>query len=132
LSAFFFCILKDHRAVVESENQGVPVLFSEHNLPPMAQIGLTDLPKYEASGFGIGNLNQGPISVLVSEPKLFFPKQKLFFPKFFFKIQIFVMFSHFLGWYRFYLKNLEIFIIIGNKFGFSGPLMMEKIGTLFY
>ena len=28
-------------------------------------------------GFGIGNRNQGPISVSVSEPKLFFPKPKL-------------------------------------------------------
>ena len=36
-------------------------------------------------GFGIGNQNQGPISVSVSEPKFFFPKPKLlknfsFFP----------------------------------------------------
>ena len=32
-------------------------------------------------GFGIGNRNQSPISVSVLEPKLFFPKPKLFFQK---------------------------------------------------
>ena len=32
-------------------------------------------------GFGIGNRNQGPILVSISEPKLFFPKPKLFFQK---------------------------------------------------
>ena len=32
-------------------------------------------------GFGIGNRNQGPITVSVSEPKLFFPKPKLFLSK---------------------------------------------------
>ena len=39
-------------------------------------------------GFGIGNRNQGPISV--SEPNIFFPKRKLFFSIFF---QIFSCFS---------------------------------------
>ena len=34
-------------------------------------------------GFGIGNRNQGPISVSVSEPNFFFPKPKHFFFKFF-------------------------------------------------
>ena len=38
-------ILKVSRAVVRSENPGVPVLFSGHNLPPLVVIGLTDLPK---------------------------------------------------------------------------------------
>ena len=33
------------RAVGRSENPGVPVLFGEHNLPPLVEIGLTDLPK---------------------------------------------------------------------------------------
>ena len=33
------------RAVGRSENPGVPVLFVGHNLPPMIEIGLTDLPK---------------------------------------------------------------------------------------
>jgi hypothetical protein len=28
-----------------SDNPGVPVLFGGHNLPPMVEIGLTDLPK---------------------------------------------------------------------------------------
>ena len=34
------------RAVGRSENPGVPVLFGGHNLPPVVEIGLTDLPKY--------------------------------------------------------------------------------------
>ena len=33
------------RAVERSENPGVPVLFAGHNLPPLVEIGLTDLPK---------------------------------------------------------------------------------------
>ena len=32
------------RAVGRSENPGVPVLLCGHNLPPLVQIGLTDLP----------------------------------------------------------------------------------------
>ena len=35
-----------HRVVGRSENPGVPVLFDEHSLPPLVEIGLTDLPKY--------------------------------------------------------------------------------------
>ena len=31
--------------VGRSENPGVPVLFGGHNLPPLVEIGLTDLPK---------------------------------------------------------------------------------------
>ena len=34
------------RAVGRSENSGLPVLFGGHNLPPLVEIGLTDLPKY--------------------------------------------------------------------------------------
>ena len=34
-----------YRAVGRSENPGVPVLFGEHNLLPLVEIGLTDLPK---------------------------------------------------------------------------------------
>jgi hypothetical protein len=34
------------RAVRRSENLGVPVLFGGHNLPPLFDIGLTDLPKF--------------------------------------------------------------------------------------
>ena len=34
------------RAVGGSENLGVPVLFGGHNLPPLVEIGLTDLPKF--------------------------------------------------------------------------------------
>ena len=33
------------RAVGRSENPGVPVLFGGHHLPPLVEIGLTDLPK---------------------------------------------------------------------------------------
>ena len=33
------------RAVGRSENPGVPLLFGGHNLPPLVEIGLTDLPK---------------------------------------------------------------------------------------
>ena len=52
-------------------------------------------------GFGIGNRNQGPISVSVWEPKLFIPKPKLFFFFNFSIFQIFLMFSHFLRRYKF-------------------------------
>ena len=34
-----------YRAVGRSENPGVPVLFGGHNLSPLVEIGLTDLPK---------------------------------------------------------------------------------------
>jgi hypothetical protein len=33
------------RAVARSENPGVPVLFGGHNLSPLVEIGLIDLPK---------------------------------------------------------------------------------------
>ena len=36
----------ESRAVGRSENPGVPVLFGWHNLPPLVEIGLTDLPKF--------------------------------------------------------------------------------------
>jgi hypothetical protein len=35
----------NYRAVGRSENPGVPVLFGGHNLLPLVEIGLTDLPK---------------------------------------------------------------------------------------
>ena len=35
---------RPRRAVGRSENPGVPVLFGGHNLPPLVEIGLTDLP----------------------------------------------------------------------------------------
>ena len=35
----------EFRAVGRSENPGVPVLFGGHNLTPLVEIGLTDLPK---------------------------------------------------------------------------------------
>ena len=35
-----------YRAVGRSENPGVPVLFSGNKLPPLVEIGLTDLPKF--------------------------------------------------------------------------------------
>ena len=34
------------RAVGRSENPGVPVLYGGHNLPPLVETGLTDLPKF--------------------------------------------------------------------------------------
>ena len=40
-----FLMMTQHRAVGRSENPGVPVLFGGHNLPPLVEIGLTDLPK---------------------------------------------------------------------------------------
>ena len=39
---------QQYRAVGRSENLRIPVLFGGHNLPPLVEIGLTDLPK---SGF---------------------------------------------------------------------------------
>ena len=39
-----FCLLSV-RAVGRSENPWVPVLFGGHNLPPLVEIVLTDLPK---------------------------------------------------------------------------------------
>ena len=33
------------RAVGRSENPGMPVLFGGHNLPPLVEIGLTNLSK---------------------------------------------------------------------------------------
>ena len=39
------CCINSHRTVGRSENPGVPVLFGGHNLPPLGEIGLTDLPK---------------------------------------------------------------------------------------
>ena len=35
----------NHRAVGRSKNPGVPVLLGGHNLPPLVEIGLTDLQK---------------------------------------------------------------------------------------
>ena len=40
-----FCPSSYSRAVGRSENPGLPVLFGGHNLPPLVEIGLTDLPK---------------------------------------------------------------------------------------
>ena len=91
-------------------------------------IGVSVGPK---AGFGIRNRNQGPILVSVSEPKLFFPKPKLF-PIF----SNFVMFFLFLVGYEFlkawnwtllFKNNLKISLIFGSKFGFRGPFMMEII-----
>ena len=39
------CITLCFRAVGRSENPGVPVSFGGHNLPPLVEIGLTDLQK---------------------------------------------------------------------------------------
>ena len=40
------CQLLYDRAVGRSENPGVPVLFGGHNLPPLVEIGLTDMSKF--------------------------------------------------------------------------------------
>ena len=37
------------RVVGRSEDLGVSVLFGGHNLPPLVEIGLTDLPKSEGA-----------------------------------------------------------------------------------
>ena len=37
------------RVVGRSENPDVPVLFAGHNLLPLVEIGLTDLPKSEGA-----------------------------------------------------------------------------------
>jgi hypothetical protein len=37
-------------AVERSENPGVPVLFGGHNLPPLVEIGSTDLQKSGGAG----------------------------------------------------------------------------------
>ena len=42
---WFFSFLFN-RAVGRSENPGVPILYGGHNLPPIVEIGLTDLPKF--------------------------------------------------------------------------------------
>ena len=39
-------MLRVPRAVGRSENPGVPVLYGGHNLPPLVEIRLTDLPKF--------------------------------------------------------------------------------------
>ena len=42
---FPHCLVLQFRAVGRSENLGVPVLFGGHNMPPLVEIGLADLPK---------------------------------------------------------------------------------------
>ena len=41
------------RAVGKSENPEVPVLFGGHNLPPLVEIVLSDLPKSDTPMTGI-------------------------------------------------------------------------------
>ena len=66
------------------------------NLGLKGGISISVRPKF---GFGIGNQNQGPISVSVSEPKLFFSKPNFFF-------QILLIFSTSWGNTSFYkLEN---------------------------
>ena len=43
---FFYSTNLIRRAVGKFENPGVPVLFGGHNLPPLVEIGLSDLPKF--------------------------------------------------------------------------------------
>ena len=48
------------RAVGRSENPGVPVLFGEHNLPPLVEIGLTDQQKTPPGTTGLCLLSSNP------------------------------------------------------------------------
>ena len=48
-------------AVGRSENPGVPVLFCGHNMPPLVEIGLTDLPKSAMALPGTTGLTNLPI-----------------------------------------------------------------------
>ena len=41
------------RTIERSENPGVPVLFGGHDLPPLVEISLTDLPKSGGAPPGI-------------------------------------------------------------------------------
>ena len=50
------------RAVGRSENPGVPVLFGGHNLPPLDEIGLTDLAKTEGHGPPCSPDFDGPVN----------------------------------------------------------------------
>ena len=43
------------RAIERSENPRVPVLLGGHNLPPIVEIGLTDLPKSGGAPPGPGD-----------------------------------------------------------------------------
>ena len=57
------------RAVGSSESPGVPVLFGGHNLPPLVEIGLTDLPKFGGAMAppappGTTGLMRGPLNEL--------------------------------------------------------------------
>ena len=45
ISRIKFTYIGTIRAVGRSENSGLPILFGGHNLPPLIEIGLTDLPK---------------------------------------------------------------------------------------
>ena len=46
LTLSYICDLlpETSRAVGRSENPGLPILFGGHNLPPLVEIGLTDVP----------------------------------------------------------------------------------------
>ena len=76
--------------------------------------------------------NQGSVSGTETKVQFRYRSRNFFFQKNFLKNQIFVMFSHFLVWYRFYKveKNLEIFSIW--HYQFRGALMMEKICNCFF
>ena len=52
-------LVSGYRAVGRFENPGVPVLFGGHNLFPLVDIGLTDLPK---SGGAITDKNNLDVS----------------------------------------------------------------------
>ena len=67
---------------------------AHHHLDSQVKKGhyISVRPKF---GFGIGNRNQGPISILVSEPKLFFRNRNVFL------FQIFLIFFRFFGEYKF-------------------------------
>ena len=89
----------DEKATLESNEHS----YRTHNIFHPNVVGY--LLKYSSvrlkPGFGIGNRNQGPISVSVSELKFFVPKPKLFFSKNFNFFLIFLMFSRFLRGHKF-------------------------------
>ena len=54
----FVILSGQYRAVGRYENPGVPLIFGGHNVPPLVEIGLTDLPK---SGGTPGTLGTTPL-----------------------------------------------------------------------
>ena len=86
-------------------------------------------------GFSIGNRNPGHILVLVLvlEPKLFYPKQKLIYLFIYLCLKILKSYHVFRGIYIFLKLKLDTdlqkelkSLIFGSKFGFRGLVMIKK------